>query len=76
MVLSVKSNILQKLEKGAWFGITIGIAIAFPVLVIATMNIIVGLIATLLICCVTASVLGIIPLAGWKIDVRRSKDQT
>jgi len=60
---------LKNLETGAWSGIALGVIIAFPVLVVATMNIIIGILATILILCVTSSILGVIYLVGWKIDV-------
>jgi hypothetical protein len=53
----------------ALFGIVVGIAIALPMLILATMNLIVGLFATLVIVFVTICVLGVVPLAGWKLDV-------
>lgn len=51
-------------------GIIIGISIAFPVLILATGNIFGGFLATAIIVCVTVSVLGVLPLNGWKVDVR------
>lgn len=59
----------QELVNNAILGIVIGICIAFPVLVLATMNIIVGFLATLVIGCITTCVIGIIPMVGWKLDV-------
>lgn len=50
-------------------GIVIGICIALPILIVATMNVIGGTFATLIIAFVTICVLGILPLAGWKLDV-------
>ena len=68
MILELLST-RQELATNAQLGIIIGICIAFVVLVVATMNIITGLFATLLIACVTVSSLGVLPLAGWRIDV-------
>ncbi|XP_050405065.1 protein dispatched homolog 3-like [Patella vulgata] len=53
-------------------GIIIGIALALPILTIATQNFILGSLATLTIMCVTVTVVGIIPLAGWKLGVLES----
>ena len=60
----------QTLVENAVLGILLGIAIALPILVLATMNVVTGLFATLNIICITVCVLGVIPLAGWKLDVR------
>lgn len=59
----------QSLSDNAILGITVGICLAFPVLVLSTQNIIVGFLATLSICCVTVCVIGVIPLAGWSLGV-------
>ena len=50
-------------------GIIIGLLIAFPILVIATMNVVVGALATLTIGLITLTVLAFIPIAGWKLGV-------
>ena len=50
-------------------GIVLGICLAFPVLIIATNNLIVGFIATIVICLITVCVIGVIPLVGWKLGV-------
>lgn len=50
-------------------GIAIGICIAWPILTFATHNFIVGALATLVISIITVSVIGVIPLAGWKLGV-------
>ena len=57
---------------GARQGIIIGIALAFPVLVLATKNILVGFLATCTIGCITITVLGLIPIAGWKVGVSKT----
>ena len=51
-------------------GVVVGILLAFPILTLATQNILIGFFATLSICCSTICVLGIIPLAGCKLGVR------
>ena len=63
--------VFQTLVDGAFLGIIIGISIAFPILVIATQNIIVGTFAAINILAITVCVLGVIPLAGWKLDVSK-----
>ena len=60
---------LQELVNSAFTGIMVGLLCALPVLIIATRNVIVGVLATLNIALITASVLGFIPLMGWKIGV-------
>ncbi|KAK3607816.1 hypothetical protein CHS0354_031317 [Potamilus streckersoni] len=62
----------EYLARNAVSGILLGLAIAFPILTIATQNIIVGFVATLSICCATICVIGIIPLAGWKMGILTS----
>ncbi|KAL3837324.1 hypothetical protein ACJMK2_022690 [Sinanodonta woodiana] len=62
----------EYLATNAVSGILLGLAIAFPILCIATQNIIVGFVATLSICCATICVIGIIPLAGWKMGILTS----
>ena len=47
----------------------IGVGVALPILIIATGNVIVGVLATLTIVLVTVSVVGVIPMAGWKLGV-------
>lgn len=59
----------QEMERTAIVGIAIGVSMAFPILCISTMNWIVGSLATLYICCTTICVIGVIPLAGWKLGV-------
>lgn len=50
-------------------GIIIGVTLAFPILTLTTMNVIIGFFATMSICCTTICVIGVIPLAGWKLGV-------
>ncbi|XP_013379632.1 uncharacterized protein LOC106151089 [Lingula anatina] len=65
-------KVQENLANTAITGIAIGIGIAFPLLVIATGNIIVGFLATLTMCMVTVCVVGMIPLLGWKLGVLSS----
>lgn len=67
--------LFQKLVSSAVIGIGVGIVFALPLLVIATQNVIIGLLATGVIVVITVSVIGLIPLAGWKLGVscRRPK---
>jgi hypothetical protein len=51
----------------AVYGIIIGVSLALPILIIATKNIISGILATLSMCCSTVCVIGVIPLGGWKL---------
>ena len=62
----------QSLVATALQGIIVGLCVALPILIIATMNFIGGILATLTLVCITTMVLGLIPLAGWKIGVRSS----
>ncbi len=50
-------------------GVGVSISVALPILIFATHNALVGLAATITIALVTISVIGVIPLAGWKIGV-------
>ncbi len=59
----------QVLVRTALQGIIIGLCVALPILMIATLNVVSGLYATLTLLCITATVLGLIPMAGWKIGV-------
>ncbi|KAL4237665.1 hypothetical protein ACF0H5_002379 [Mactra antiquata] len=62
-------SVQKTIEDSAIQGIVIGILLAFPILTIATRNVIIGLFATLSMCCSTVCVIGIIPLAGWKLGL-------
>ena len=55
--------------RSAMTGIIVGLSCALPILIVATMNVWVGLLATLNIACVTVTVLGFIPIMGWKLGV-------
>ena len=57
------------LVTSAVYGLLIGIAIALPILILATQHIIVGTLATICIAFSGLSVIGTIPLAGWDIGV-------
>ena len=59
----------QTLVSSAVMGIVVGMCCAFPILTIATHNIIIGLLATLSIGGIIICVIGVIPLAGWKLGV-------
>ena len=61
--------LLQTLVRNAILGIVLGLGIAIPMLILATQNVIVGLLAAGTLVAVTICVLGVIPLAGWKVDV-------
>lgn len=60
---------MQTLVENAILGIALGLGIAVPVLILATQNLIIGLLAVTTLLAVTVCVLGVIPLAGWKVDV-------
>ena len=68
--MSVSVWLFQELVGTATQGIAVGIALAFVVITLATKNIITGLLATLNIGVVTLSVVGLIPMIGWKLGVR------
>lgn len=67
---------LQSLADNAILGILIGVGLAFPILSLSTMNVVIGFLATLSICCTTVCVIGVIPLAGWKLGVRIKTDNS
>lgn len=62
----------KKLVDTAIQGIAGGISLAFVIITLATKNIVTGFLATLNICVVTVSVVGLIPMAGWKLGVLES----
>ena len=66
-------TLFQELVKNAIIGVIVGVCVAFPILVFATHNIITGSLATLIIVFITTSVMGLIPLAGWKLGVSISR---
>lgn len=55
--------------KSAILGLVVGITVAFPILALTTLNVVIGFLATVCIGLVTTIVVGIIPLAGWKLGV-------
>ncbi len=55
----------------AVIGLAIGLSVAFPILVIATNNLVTGLLATLTLVCITVTVAGTIHAAGWNLGVSR-----
>ncbi|XP_064642213.1 uncharacterized protein LOC135496682 [Lineus longissimus] len=65
-------RVQQSLSNQALMGLGLGIALAFPVLVLGTQNIIVGVLATLSISLSTICVVGIISVAGWELGVLES----
>ena len=69
ITLTIFFFLLQVLSDSAVMGIIIGLSLALPVLVLTTMNIIIGFIAWMVIVMVTVCVLGFIPLLGWKLGV-------
>ncbi len=54
----------------AFVGIIVGLCIALPILIIATNNFVTGFLATLTLLFIIVMVLGLIPMAGWKLGVR------
>ncbi|KAK3092687.1 hypothetical protein FSP39_005902 [Pinctada imbricata] len=62
----------QVLAESALQGIVVGLSLACPILIITTMNFVIGIIATIYISLVTTCVIGIIPLVGWKLGVLES----
>ncbi|KAI0215660.1 hypothetical protein LSAT2_032285 [Lamellibrachia satsuma] len=62
----------QSITRFALLGCVIGLALALPIIVIATHNVYVGLLATLTLVFVTVSVVAVIPLAGWKLGILES----
>lgn len=57
-------------------GIVLGLALALVILTVATMNWIISLLATLTIGLITCCVVGVIPMAGWKLGVLESLNLT
>ncbi|CAD5126925.1 DgyrCDS14939 [Dimorphilus gyrociliatus] len=53
-------------------GIAIGVGLSCPILIVATHNIFVGILATITIACVTVCVIGVLPIAGWKLGLMES----
>lgn len=59
----------EALANNAIYGIALGVSLAFPILVIATRNILTGFLATLSMASSTVCVIGVITLGGWKLGV-------
>ena len=59
----------QELVISAVTGIIVGLSCALPILIVATMNVFVGIMATVNIALITVTVLGFIPMMGWKLGV-------
>ena len=57
-------------------GIVIGLCLALVILVVATTNLAVGVVATLIIALITCSVLGVINMIGWKLGPLESLNLT
>lgn len=57
-------------------GIVIGLCLALVILVVATTNLAVGVLATLIIAMITCSVLGVITMIGWKLGPLESLNLT
>ncbi|XP_070181261.1 protein dispatched homolog 1-like [Littorina saxatilis] len=62
-------HVQKSLVDNAVMGIILGVTLALPILVVSTCNVINGVLATLTICCVTVCVIGVVPMAGWKLGV-------
>ncbi|CAB4001250.1 dispatched homolog 3-like, partial [Paramuricea clavata] len=60
----------------AMTGIIIGLCLALVILVVATTNLAVGVLATLIIALITCSVLGVINMIGWKLGPLESLNLT
>ncbi|XP_065662076.1 protein dispatched homolog 1 isoform X3 [Hydra vulgaris] len=69
-------KVQQELMSSARKGIVIGLCLAFPVLILATFNWIIGVIATAVIGLITLGVVGLIPLVGWQLGVLESINLT
>ncbi|XP_062590675.1 protein dispatched homolog 1-like isoform X2 [Saccostrea cucullata] len=65
-------RVQEVLSDSAYLGIIIGLSVALPVLILTTMNFIIGFLAWMVIALVTTCVLGSIPLLGWKLGVLES----
>ena len=59
----------QVLVWNAFLGIIVGLCVALPILVIATDNFLTGLLTTFILILTAVMVVGLIPMAGWKLGV-------
>lgn len=66
----------QELTNSAIQGVVMSLLFAFPVLAISTDDLLLGGLATITICCATVSVIGMIPLVGWRLGVLESLNLT
>lgn len=66
----------QVLASTAVRGILLGLGLAISLLVVMTSNWLVGLLCGAIISCITVGVVGVIPLAGWKLGVLESLNLT
>lgn len=66
----------QVLVRSAVRGIITGLCLTLPLLIVMTTNWIVALICCLTISLITVGVVGIIPLAGWKLGILESLNLT
>ena len=62
-------ELFQKLVNSALSGIVIGVCTAWPILIIATHNLLTGTYATITIILIVTMVMGFIPMVGWKLGV-------
>ena len=67
---------LQVLVRSAVNGIVAGLCLTLPLLIIMTTNWIVALLCCMTISFITVGVVGIIPLAGWKLGILESLNLT
>ncbi|XP_060081595.1 protein dispatched homolog 1-like [Ylistrum balloti] len=65
-------KVQESLADSAVQGVIVGLGLALPILILTTLNVVIGFLATVTIGLVTACVIGIIPLAGWKLGVLES----
>ena len=62
----------QILATSSIIGILVGLSSAWIILILTTFNYVIGTLAVIIIGLVSACVIGIIPLAGWKLGVSYS----
>ncbi|XP_033734799.1 protein dispatched homolog 1-like isoform X2 [Pecten maximus] len=65
-------KVQESLADSAVQGVIVGLCLALPILILTTLNVVIGFLATVTIGLVTSCVIGIIPLAGWKLGVLES----
>ncbi|XP_028396305.1 protein dispatched homolog 3-like [Dendronephthya gigantea] len=69
-------KVQQILVRNAVQGIVLGLCLALVILTVATMNWMISLLATLTIGLITCCVVGVIPMAGWKLGILESLNLT